>query len=125
LVVGLVGAALMFLTAFAPSLPAPEPAGVGPGRVHHGPGPAEYINIGLMLAAITALEVGVYYVTALGGALIPILVILAASKFLLVVLFFMHLKFDNRLFSTLFSAGFILAIAVFMVALATLGASIN
>jgi cytochrome c oxidase subunit 4 len=78
-----------------------------------------------VLAAITGLEVAVYYVTALGRILVPVLIALAASKFILVVLFFMHLKFDNRLFSTMFTAGFILAICVFCVVLATLGASIS
>ena len=127
LVVGLVGAALMFLTAFAPALPAPEAAGVGGGSAvaHRGPGPAEYVNIGLALAAITALEVAVYYVTALEAVLAPILILLAGSKFLLVVLWFMHLKFDNRLFATLFAGGFVLVIAIFMVVLATLGASLT
>ena len=126
LVVGLVGAALMFLTAFAPALPAPEAAGVGGVRVaHRGPGPAEYVNIGLALAAITAVEVAVYYVTALEAVLAPILILLAGSKFLLVALWFMHLKFDNRLFAALFAGGFVLVITIMMVVLATLGASLT
>jgi cytochrome c oxidase subunit 4 len=133
LVVGLIGAAITILTVFAPAQPsmATEGLALGPGKpppggqAHGGPSVAEYINIGLVLAAITGLEVAVYYVTALEGILAPILIALAASKFLLVVLFFMHLKFDNRLFSTMFTAGFVLAIAVFCVVLATLGASIT
>jgi cytochrome c oxidase subunit 4 len=64
-------------------------------------------------------------VAALEAVLAPILIVLSLSKFLLVVLFFMHLRFDNRLFSTLFTGGFALAIAVFIVVLATLGASIT
>ena len=39
------------------------------------------------------------------GALVPILLILSATKFALVVLWFMHLRFDNALFSTLFTGG--------------------
>ena len=90
-----------------------------------GPTPAEYVNIGLLLAAITAVEVAVYYVDALAGLLVPVLIVLSLSKFLLVVLWFMHLRFDNRLFSTFFTGGLLLALAVFIVVLATLKGSIT
>ena len=42
-----------------------------------------------------------------------------AIKFVLVVLFFMHLKFDAKIFGRLFWAGFFLAVAVYVAALAT------
>jgi len=132
LVFGLIGAGLMILTSFAPAMPATQAQTAGGlalpppgGQAHRGPGPVEYINIGLLLAAITALEVAVFYVSAIEAVLAPILIVLSLSKFVLVVLFFMHLKFDNRLFSTLFAGGFALALAVFIVVLATLGASIT
>ena len=85
------------------------------------PGPAEYVKIGLTLAVITAVEVAVYYIDALSDVLIPILIVLSALKFSLVVLWFMHLKFDNRLFSTLFVGGLMLVATLFVVVLATLG----
>ena len=88
-------------------------------RAH--PGPAEYVKIGLTLAVITAVEVAVYYIDALSDVLIPILIVLSALKFSLVVLWFMHLKFDNRLFSTFFVGGLMLAATLFVVVLATLG----
>jgi hypothetical protein len=37
----------------------------------------------------------------------------------------MHLRFDNRLFSTLFTGGLMLVAAIFIVVLATLGASLR
>ena len=85
------------------------------------PGPAEYVKIGLTLAVITAVEVAVYYIDALSDVLVPILVVLSALKFSLVVMWFMHLRFDNRLFSTLFVGGLMLAATLFVVVLATLG----
>jgi cytochrome c oxidase subunit 4 len=79
---------------------------------HAHPGAKEYVQIGLVLTVITALEVGVYYMHAVRPVLPPILIVLSALKFSLVVMFYMHLKFDSRLFSTVFVAPLILAITV-------------
>lgn len=85
------------------------------------PSALEYIQIGIVLAIITGAEVALYYVDLGRDALVGLLMALSALKFALVVLWFMHLKFDNRLFSTLFVAGILLAISIFTVALGTLG----
>ncbi len=85
------------------------------------PGPLEYIKIGLILAAITAVEVGIYYIEAIEDALVPILIVLSALKFSLVVLWFMHLKFDSRLFSWLLVGGLVLIGMLLVVVLSTLG----
>lgn len=102
--------------------------GTGPAVVAHGerphPGPLEYVQIGLALAIVTAVEVAAYYIDALEGVLVPILLVLSALKFSLVALWFMHLRFDNRLFSTFFVGGLALALAIFVVVLASLGAGL-
>ena len=72
-----------------------------------------YWMIGFILAVITGLEVAIFYIPALGAALVPLLLILSAGKFFLVVMFFMHLRFDSPWFTGLFLAG--LFLAVFMV----------
>ncbi len=97
-----------------------EPPAEQPEERAH-PGPLEYIKIGTILAVITAVEVAVYYIEALEDVLIPILIVLSALKFSMVVMWFMHLRFDNRLFSGLFVGGLMLAAALFVVVLATLG----
>jgi cytochrome c oxidase subunit 4 len=84
------------------------------------PGPLEYAQIGLILVVITAIEVGVYYLGVSQTLLVTALVIFSASKFTLVVLWFMHLKFDSPLFSWFFVLGFLLALSIFTVAIATL-----
>ena len=71
------------------------------------PNARRYVEIALILAVLTAIEVAVYYQPSLSKALIPILLTLSAIKFALVVLWYMHLKFDNRLFSMLFSLGLV------------------
>lgn len=58
------------------------------------------------LVVLTAIEVGVSYLT--GGIKIGLLLALALAKALLVVLYFMHLKFDSRLYTVLFVLGFLL-----------------
>ena len=85
------------------------------------PGALEYAQIGAVLAIVTALEVGLYYLDISHGVLVAALIALSALKFSLVVLWFMHLKFDNRLFSSMFVLGFLLALTIFTVALVTVG----
>jgi cytochrome c oxidase subunit 4 len=72
-----------------------------------------YWMIAGVLAIITGIEVAIFYIPAIGGFLVPSLLILSAAKFLLVVMFFMHLKFDSWWFTSLFLAG--LSLAIFMV----------
>ena len=84
----------------------------------HGMSNAGYVRIAAILAAITALEVSTYYV-GFGHFFLPALLIMMTIKFVIVVSYFMHLKFDNKLFSWVFYAGLILAIAVYGIFLAT------
>ena len=80
----------------------------------------KYVQLALALAVITAIEVALsYMVDDLGALFLPLLLILMAIKFFSVVLFFMHLKFDNRLFGMLFYTGLILAVGVYIAALCT------
>lgn len=83
--------------------------------VHHAgtneaghPTARRYVEIAIILAVLTGIEVGVYYLSAVSRFLIPILLTLSAIKFVLVVLWYMHLKFDNRIFSVLFTLGLII-----------------
>jgi cytochrome c oxidase subunit 4 len=84
----------------------------------HGMSDAGYIKIALILAAITALEVSTYYVD-FGPLFLPSLIAMMVVKFFMVVSYFMHLKFDNKLFSLMFYIGLGLAIFVYVAALAT------
>ena len=60
----------------------------------------------LILAVITAAEVAVSYID-LGPVFIPLLLFMMAIKFFIVVSFFMHLRFDNRIFTWLFYIGLV------------------
>jgi cytochrome c oxidase subunit 4 len=77
-----------------------------------------YVKIALALAAMTGLEVSSYFAD-FGGFQLPVLLILMAVKFVMVVLFFMHLRFDSPIFGRLFWTGLILAVLVYIAALST------
>jgi cytochrome c oxidase subunit 4 len=68
-----------------------------------------YLRVGAVLVILTVLEVGVFYVPAFHPVLVPVLLVLSAAKFTLVVMFYMHLTF-------LFGVPLMLAVGV-MVAL--------
>ena len=82
-----------------------------------------YVKVAAFLAALTALEVATYFwedifnskpsTTALVIALIPMMII----KFGTVIMYFMHLKYDNPLFKRVFLFGLVLAAVVFFVML--------
>ena len=84
----------------------------------HGLTDGGYIKVAVILAVITALEVSTYYVD-FGPFFMPSLMIMMVAKFFMVVSYFMHLKFDNKIFSFMFYAGLFLAIGVYAAALAT------
>jgi cytochrome c oxidase subunit 4 len=88
-------------------------------ELQHHPSPRQYVTIAIVLGVITAMEVAIYYVEAARGVLVPALIVFAFLKFALVALWFMHLRFDSRLFRRLFITGLILAFAVFAVVLVT------
>ncbi len=83
------------------------------------PSPAKYTVIAVILTAITSVEVAVIFIESLRPLWVPILLLLSAAKFVMVVGYYMHLKFDARLYTTMFVGGFLLAVAV-LVALVSL-----
>ena len=71
-----------------------------------------YLVIAAILTVITIVEVGVFYIPALHVILPPTLLILSATKFALVVGFYMHLKYDHNLFRAVFIAPLVIAVSV-------------
>jgi len=77
-----------------------------------------YVIVAVILAIITAIEVAVWYLPSIRGILVPALIILSIAKFLLVVGYFMHLKYDSPLFRYMFFFGLIVALSVYLTVLA-------
>jgi len=78
-----------------------------------------YVLVALVLTGVTALEVGVIYVRQLAPIIVPLLLAVSAAKFALVVLFYMHLRYDSRVLTFVFVGPLILATGL-AVALMTL-----
>jgi len=92
-------------------------------QAHHGgeishPTPKTYAIIAAILSLVTAIEVWVYYIEAMRPYLIPILAVLSTGKFALVVMFYMHLKFDHKVFARLLIIGIVLGFSTFLALLA-------
>jgi cytochrome c oxidase subunit 4 len=83
------------------------------GEVHEHPTWSTYWKVALILTLITVVEVWVYYVPAFvhSRAFVPTLLVMSAVKFAIVVLFYMHLRYDHRLFRALFTGPLIIAMA--------------
>jgi cytochrome c oxidase subunit IV len=86
-------------------------------ELEHHPSPRQYVRIGVILAVVTAGEVAIYYVDSMRDIIVPFLIAFALIKFFLVLTWFMHLRFDSRVFSRLFVSGLVLAGAVYLIVL--------
>jgi cytochrome c oxidase subunit 4 len=72
----------------------------------------QYKWVALILTLITVVEVWVYYIPSFTRTklFVPSLLIMSAVKFAIVVMFYMHLKYDARLFRALFTGPLIIAV---------------
>jgi cytochrome c oxidase subunit IV len=91
-----------------------------PGEHAH-PGAKQYVAIAVVLLVLTVIEVAIFYVPQLKGVLVPTLLTLSALKFALVAAFYMHLKFDHRLFSWLFVVPMVFATGVIIALMVLFG----
>lgn len=75
----------------------------------------QYVIIAVILTVVTIIEVATYYMEDwLGATLVPILIVLTSAKFFLVVGYYMHLKFDDRIFRRTFLAPLTLSMLILL-----------
>ena len=92
------------------------------GEMHEHPTWKQYKWVALILTLITVVEVWVYYTPFSKSALfVPALLIMSAVKFAIVVLFYMHLKYDHKLFKALFTGPLIIAICTLIALMLVFG----
>jgi cytochrome c oxidase subunit 4 len=78
----------------------------------HGLSVRTYLMIGAGLTVITLIELGISYSGMANNIMIPLLLVLSAFKFVVVVAYFMHLRFDSSLFTKMFVGSLLLMIAI-------------
>ncbi|WP_310568822.1 cytochrome C oxidase subunit IV family protein [Gemmatimonas sp.] len=85
-------------------------AGHAHDEAHH-PTWTTYWKIAVILTVITAVEVSAYYIKAWeeSWVYVPSMLIMSAVKFYIVVMYYMHLKYDHKLFRSLFTGPLIVA----------------
>jgi cytochrome c oxidase subunit 4 len=81
------------------------------GEVHEHPTWKQYKWVALLLTLITVVEVWVYYIPSFVASrlFVPTLLGMSAVKFGIVVAYYMHLKYDHKLFRALFIGPLIIA----------------
>jgi len=83
------------------------------GEIHEHPSWKQYKWVALILGIITVVEVWVYYTPFRQSPMFaPVLLIMSAVKFATVVAFYMHLKYDHKLFRALFIGPLIIAMSI-------------
>ena len=103
----------------------PEQDAMGVEHTH--PGAGKYILIGIILTVITAIEVAAFYIPAweTSRIYVPSMLFLSTLKFALVVMFYMHLKFDHPVFRALFIGSLIVAAATLIALMFLFGVVAN
>jgi cytochrome c oxidase subunit IV len=81
----------------------------GPPGEHEQASTGTYLRVAAILCVVTALEFAVIYIRQLTPVLIPLLLVLSVGKFALVVMYFMHLRYDRKPLTFLFVAPLLLA----------------
>ncbi len=106
------------------SHPAPHTAEAhAMGEVHEHPTWKQYKWVALVLTIITIVEVWAYYIPSFvaSAAFKPSLLIMSAVKFAIVVMFYMPLKYDHKLFRALFVGPLIIAASTLLALLFLFG----
>jgi hypothetical protein len=86
----------------------------------HIPSDLYFIKVAIVLAVVTGMETSTYWWPhSMHAVATPALLIMMTIKFFMIVLIFMHLKFDSKMFSFMFYTGLVLAIFVYLVFLFT------
>ncbi len=68
-----------------------------------------YVQIAMLLAVITGIEIVIVYIPFAKWIVVTTLVVLSAVKFLYVIFYFMHLRWDKPFCTILFFIGLVLA----------------
>lgn len=77
-----------------------------------------FVQIAMVLAVITGVEIVIVYLPLLKWLVVSTLVILSVVKFMFVIFYFMHLRWDKMFCTVLFFIGLVLAVGTSMALIA-------
>lgn len=103
--------------------PAMQPApALLPGELHPHPSPLRYVVIAVVLSAVTAAEVSLYYIQGdvPDALIITLLLAFAIVKFGTVASWYMHLRTDRPIFARFFVLGIVAAVLLYLIVLTSL-----
>jgi cytochrome c oxidase subunit IV len=81
-----------------------------------------YLRVAVVLAILTAIEIGALYVPGLPPhILVTLILVFGTMKFALVVAFFMHLRYDSKLLTALFVGPLMIATLIILAIMALFG----
>ena len=81
-----------------------------------------YVQIAMLLAVITGVEIIAVYLPFAKWLLVSVLVVLSTVKFMFVIFYFMHLRWDKPFCTILFFIGLVLAAGTMWALLTLFGA---
>jgi cytochrome c oxidase subunit 4 len=90
-------------------------------HAHALPGPALYLKLAVILGIFTIVETATYYIHINETIITLALLIFMVCKFVIVVGYYMHLKFDHSLLLAVFGFGMAVALSVMLVMIAIYG----
>ena len=86
---------------------------------------ATYVRVAVVLTVVTAIEVATLYIPGLPKlALVTGLILMSILKFALVVGFYMHLRYDSKVFTSMFVGPLLIAIGIILALMALFSAFI-
>jgi cytochrome c oxidase subunit 4 len=81
-----------------------------------------YVQIAMLLAVITGIEIIAVYIPIARWIIVSTLAVLSVVKFMYVIFYFMHLKWDKPFCTILFFIGLVLSLGTSWALLALFGA---
>jgi cytochrome c oxidase subunit 4 len=86
---------------------------------------ATYIRVAVVLSVVTAIEVATLYIPGLPNLLlVTSLLLMSIVKFALVVGFYMHLRYDSKIFTSMFVGPLLIAVGIILAVMALFSAFI-
>jgi cytochrome c oxidase subunit 4 len=87
-------------------------------HAHELPSPSTYIKLAVVLGIFTIVETATYYIHISELIITLALVVFMTCKFVIVVGYYMHLKFESRLLLGIFAGGMAVALAIMLAMIA-------